>query len=120
MNLSKFTDVASIYRDPKLWRTVLEQLNERAMPPENKPQPSDAERALLIEWVQYTLNNPDPTAFAKDPGRVTVRRLNRSEYNNTVRDLLGVDASPPTRSPPTAAAAGGSTTTPTRCSSRRS
>jgi hypothetical protein len=107
VNLSKFTDVASIYREPKLWRTVLAQLNERAMPPENKPQPSDAERALLIEWVQYTLNNPDPTAFAKDPGRVTVRRLNRFEYNNTVRDLFDVGVKPADAFPADGAGGGG-------------
>ena len=107
VNLSKFTDVASIHRDPKLWRTVLQQLNERAMPPENKPQPTDAERALLIDWIQHTLNNPDPTAFAKDPGRVTVRRLNRFEYNNTVRDLFDVGARPADAFPADGAGGGG-------------
>src|SRR3954471_15321905 len=46
VNLARFGDVASIYKDPKLWRTVLAQLNERAMPPDDKPQPSAGERAL--------------------------------------------------------------------------
>src|SRR5687768_12140735 len=99
VNLAKFGDVASIHRDPKLWRNVLTQLNERTMPPENKPQPSDAQRAMLIQWIQHTLNNPDPAAFAKDPGRVTLRRLNRFEYNNTVRDLFDVGARPAEKFP---------------------
>ena len=107
VNLARFTAVASIYREPKLWRTVLAQLNERAMPPEKKPQPTDAERALLIEWIQHTLNNPDPTAFAKDPGRVTVRRLNRFEYNNTVRDLFDVVVKPAESFPADGAGGGG-------------
>ena len=94
VNLERFQDLTSIHREPKLWRSVLTQLNERTMPPEDKAQPSEEERALLIEWIQHTLNNPDPSAFAKDPGRVTIRRLNRFEYNNTVRDLFDVAARP--------------------------
>ncbi len=94
VNLAKFADVPSIQRDSKLWRGVLEQLNDRAMPPENKPQPSDAERLRLVEWVQHTLTHLDPAAFEKDPGRVTLRRLNRFEYNNTVRDLFDVAVKP--------------------------
>lgn len=107
INLVRFTDLASIYKEPKLWRTVLTQLNERAMPPENKPQPTEAERALLIQWIQHTLNNPDPAAFAKDPGRVTMRRLNRFEYNNTVRDLFDVVARPAESFPADGAGGGG-------------
>ena len=107
VNLSKFGEVASIHRDPKLWRNVLTQLNERAMPPENKPQPTDMERLMLIEWIQHTLNNPDPSAFAKDPGRVTLRRLNRTEYNNTVRDLFDVAVKPADAFPADGAGGGG-------------
>jgi hypothetical protein len=107
VNLEKFNDVASIHRQPKLWRTVLAQLNERAMPPEGKPQPTDAERAMLIEWVHHTLNNPDPSAFEKDPGRVTIRRLNRFEYNNTVRDLFDVAVKPADTFPADGAGGGG-------------
>ena len=88
VNLGGYKDVVSIQRDPKQWRQVLTQLNERTMPPEKKPQPSDEERALLVNWIQHTLTNLDPSKFAKDPGRVTVRRLNRFEYNNTIRDLF--------------------------------
>lgn len=107
INLVRFNDLPSIYKEPKLWRTVLTQLNERAMPPENKPQPTEAERALLIQWIQHTLDNPDPSAFAKDPGRVTMRRLNRFEYNNTVRDLFDVVARPAESFPADGAGGGG-------------
>ena len=107
VNLARFADVASIHRDPKLWRTVLAQLNEKAMPPDDKPQPTDAQRAMLIEWIQHALNNPDPAAFAKDPGRVTIRRLNRFEYNNTVRDLFDVAVKPADTFPADGAGGGG-------------
>ena len=107
VNLARFTDVGSIYREPKLWRDVLWQLNERAMPPEGKPQPTEAERTLLIAWIQHTLNNPDPGVIARDPGRVTVRRLNRLEYNNTVRDLFDVGVRPADSFPADGAGGGG-------------
>jgi hypothetical protein len=59
------------------------------MPPEKEKQPTDAERAKLIAWVKSLSANDAP-----DPGRVTVRRLNRFEYNNTIRDLVGIDFKP--------------------------
>jgi hypothetical protein len=94
VNLVRFADVRSVQREPKLWREVLSQLNDRNMPPDGKPQPSDEQRARLIEWVQYTLTHFEPGTFAQDPGRPTIRRLNRLEYNNTVRDLFGVAVRP--------------------------
>ncbi|RLS43185.1 MAG: DUF1587 domain-containing protein, partial [Planctomycetota bacterium] len=63
------------------------------MPPVDHPQPADDERQKMIDWINshaMTLKC-DEAVF---PGRVTVRRLNRSEYNNTVRDLFGVDFQP--------------------------
>ncbi len=66
-------------------------LNTRAglMPAERKPRLSPAEQATLERWIKYDVFAIDPAN--PDPGRVTVRRLNRVEYRNTVRDLLGVD-----------------------------
>jgi hypothetical protein len=74
---------------PELWVKVL--LNTRAglMPAENKPRLSAAEQAKLERWIKYDVFAID--AKNPDPGRVTVRRLNRVEYRNTVKDLLGVD-----------------------------
>ena len=94
INLERFSDIPSIQRDPKLWRDVVEQLTSRDMPPDDKPQPSEAQRAMLIDWVRYTLTHFEPGTFAKDPGRATIRRLNRFEYNNTVHDLFGINSKP--------------------------
>ncbi len=107
VDLARFTAVGLIQREPKLWREVLTQLNDRTMPPAKKPQPSEVERAMLIEWIQYTLNHPLPGSFEKDPGRPAMRRLNRAEYNNTVHDLFGVDVKPADTFPADAAGGAG-------------
>jgi hypothetical protein len=75
------------------WQTVLAMLETGAMPPMDVEQPSTEQREKLAAWLEDTLFNLDCELIA-DPGRVTVRRLNRAEYNNTVRDLLGVDFRP--------------------------
>jgi hypothetical protein len=59
------------------------------MPADNKPRLSPAEQQVLERWIKYDVFRIDPAN--PDPGRVTVRRLNRVEYRNTVHDLLGVD-----------------------------
>lgn len=91
--------------DPKLWRNVLRQLHERAMPPPGKKQPSDAEREQLMAGIRRALVEYAPAVRA--PGRVTLRRLNRAEYNNTIRDLLGVDSNPADAFPADGAGGGG-------------
>jgi cytochrome c553 len=73
-----------------LWRTTAKELRTREMPPEKESkQPSDAEREQIAAWI-LSLRKLDPP----DPGRVTIRRLNRAEYNNTIRDLIGGDWKP--------------------------
>ena len=56
-------------------------------------QPSEAQGDTIVRWIDNELAKPVPYA-AQDPGRVTIRRLNRAEYNNTIRDLIGVDFKP--------------------------
>jgi len=92
VNLTKFENAQSVERDPKLWRTVMEKLRERDMPPDGKPQPSEIDRQRIVNWVHMTLSTMQ--VKVKNPGRVTIHRLNRAEYNNTIRDLLGVDSHP--------------------------
>jgi hypothetical protein len=71
------------------WLAVLKNVQAEIMPPSDHPQPSDEERKLLLDWITYDAFAIDPEH--PDPGRVTVRRLNRTEYRNTIRDLMGVD-----------------------------
>jgi hypothetical protein len=75
--------------DRKLWWAVLRNLRSGIMPPAGEPQPSDHERQRLEDWIKFGAFgiNPDDA----DPGRITVHRLNRVEYRNTIHDLIGVD-----------------------------
>jgi len=72
-----------------LWLRVLNNTRAGLMPAEKKPHLSVAEQTKLERWIKYDVFRIDPAN--PDPGRVTVRRLNRVEYRNTVHDLLGVD-----------------------------
>src|SRR5947209_7841411 len=72
-----------------LWLKVLKNLRAGLMPPGKKPRPGTAERKQLEDWIKHDAFRIDPNNV--DPGRVTVRRLNRVEYRNTIKDLLGVD-----------------------------
>jgi len=74
--------------DHDAWLAVWKNLRSCTMPPADEPQPSAAERAGLLAWVGSSMLGID--AARPDPGSVTVRRLNRQEYANTIRDLLGV------------------------------
>jgi hypothetical protein len=81
-----------------LWWKVLKNVRAGIMPPPRKPQPSADEKAQLAEWIKYGAFGIDP--HAPDPGRVTIRRLNRDEYRNTIRDLMGVDYNTTDEFPP--------------------
>src|SRR5262245_41617119 len=58
------------------------------MPPKDKARPNAEQLAQIEQWIKRAAFQIDPKN--PDPGRVTVRRLNRIEYRNTIRDLLGV------------------------------
>jgi hypothetical protein len=90
MSLEKFKDEKLALKERKLWATVAEVLTSKQMPPKSKPQPTDAERAAMIDWAENGHNRID-CGLVKDPGRPTIRRLNRAEYSNTIRDLVGVN-----------------------------
>ena len=91
------TDTARL-RDPNFWWGVLKNVRADIMPPAGKPRPTDQEKKLLEDWIKYGVFRIDPKN--PDPGRVTVRRLNRVEYRNTIRDLMGVDYDTTAEFPP--------------------
>ena len=72
-----------------MWVRVLDQLHAGEMPPEGKPKPAVDEAERFAKAVHGVFERFDRTA-KRDPGEVTIRRLNRVEYANTVRDLVGV------------------------------
>ena len=83
-------DVANPGEGAEIWEKVVRKLRTGMMPPPNMPQPSMEDRRALLSWLETSL---DKAAAAKpNPGRTeTLRRLNRTEYQNAIRDLLSVD-----------------------------
>jgi hypothetical protein len=78
--------------DGALWWRVWENVRNGTMPPRGQPRPDDAARARLVAWIRQDVQGVD--CRAPDPGRVTIRRLNRDEYNASVADLFGIDDRP--------------------------
>ncbi len=70
-----------------VWEKVHDRLSSRRMPPPGAAIPSKTEMEAVTNWLEKKLG-------ATGAGRVTARRLNRLEYNNTIRDLLGVAVRP--------------------------
>ena len=82
-----------------LWARVLKNTRTGLMPPQKKKaRPTPEEQKKLEDWVKYSAFSID--ARNPDPGRVTVRRLNRVEYRNTIHDLMGVDFNTDVEFPP--------------------
>jgi hypothetical protein len=79
---SEFADKTNRER----WLAVAEQLKTGTMPPKEKPRPPAKDVAAVTDWIRGRTEVADSAV-----GRVPIRRLNRAEYQNTVRDLLGVD-----------------------------
>ncbi|NOY29837.1 MAG: DUF1587 domain-containing protein, partial [Planctomycetes bacterium] len=84
---------AEVNRHRKGWQKVLKLLRSKKMPPEDSDAPPDAEREVAIAWLDAELKYFDCDGPQK-PGHVTLRRLNRTEYRNTISDLVGVDFDP--------------------------
>jgi hypothetical protein len=94
----EFKSDKALVGDVKLWLAVLKNVRAGVMPPADEARPTEAERKHLFDWIGrdvFKTNPADP-----DPGRVTLRRLNRAEYRNTIRDLTGVDYDTSSEFPP--------------------
>ena len=81
-------DIAHVGDAAELWEKVLEKLRTRAMPPPRRPRPADETYDRFAVWLETELDGA--AAARPDPGRPTIHRLNRLEYRNAVRDLLGL------------------------------
>ncbi len=86
LDLKPYRSGAAAVGARPVWHRVLVELRHGTMPPDQERQPSADERQGLVAWIA-ALRRLDPP----DPGRVTLHRLNRSEYSRTIHDLLGID-----------------------------
>jgi len=78
--------------DHTAWMAVLRNLRAETMPPADEPRPTPEARRRMIGFVGRDAFGIDPSR--PDPGHVVLRRLNRSEYGHTIRDLTGLDLEP--------------------------
>jgi hypothetical protein len=83
-------DQANVAKDAATWEKVLKKLRSGAMPPVGRPRPDGAAYAAYTGWLEGALDTAAKSA--PRPGRpATFHRLNRVEYQNAVRDILGLD-----------------------------
>ncbi|MDX2151551.1 MAG: DUF1592 domain-containing protein [Bryobacteraceae bacterium] len=92
LNLVPFRDPASLDKH-NTWETIVHKLKTGEMPPKGVPRPKQPEVDAVASWLEAELERREQS-IPPDPGRVTARRLNRTEYNNTIRDLLNVPFRP--------------------------
>ena len=93
VTLDGYVSEAHARKDRKVWEAIHKVVAAGDMPPKKRPQPAKDDKAFFLNWIETSLTKVD-CGVPKDPGRVTLRRLNRAEYNNTIRDLCGVDFKP--------------------------
>lgn len=89
-DLARFSTEADARGSLETWQKVYRALDFEEMPPPDEKQPARAEVQQLLAWLEVA-TRPEELGDARDPGRPVLRRLNRLEYNNTVRDLLGLE-----------------------------
>jgi mono/diheme cytochrome c family protein len=85
-------DRSQLWHDAATWEEAIRRLRGHYMPPSSMKQPSEAERQALIAYLEAKLD--EASGSPPNPALVPLRRLNRREYANSVRDLIGLDIDP--------------------------
>ena len=93
LDLAAYGQESPIRRERKQWKKVHRMLRRGKMPPEKAPQPLEDDRQNVVKALDEALAALNCDGV-RDPGHVTLRRLNRTEYNNVVADLFGIDFKP--------------------------
>lgn len=94
INVAEFTTIDQFLSERSKWERIYRMINAGAMPPADyEPRPEMAEQQKIAELLYDELFNFDCN-LVENPGRSTVQRLNRTEYNNTIRDLFGITITP--------------------------
>jgi hypothetical protein len=88
-SMDQYDDLSGHLDDIDHWLAVWRNVRSQIMPPPKKDQPALAEKRQLMGWIEKRVFKLDPEN--PDPGRVTIRRLNRVEYYYAIKDLLGVE-----------------------------
>jgi hypothetical protein len=106
LNLARFEKSADVGMGAEVWAEVAARVLAHEMPPEGKKQPSIEQRRKFVRWARSVAKKTDDCKqLASDrtmgfyKGHVMSRRLSRAEYNNSIRDLIGLDLRPADRFP---------------------
>jgi mono/diheme cytochrome c family protein len=91
--LTTYHDTAGLLHDREIWEKVISRVRNGEMPPKGLPRPKPEQISATTDWIEAQFAEADRTTKA-DPGHLTAHRLNRVEYNNTIRDLLAVRFKP--------------------------
>ena len=82
-------DLSSAAEKPEVWEHVIRKVRTGAMPPAGRPRPDKAAASTLVTYLETEL---DKAAIAHpNPGQPALARLNRAEYRNAIRDVLGLE-----------------------------
>ncbi len=95
LNLEGYTSAAALRLDQQKWEKIERRLTAGEMPPKEMPRPNETELKAVLAWIGNELDRAPQSTAA-----IRVHRLNRVEYNNTIRDLLGVDGKAANDFPP--------------------
>jgi mono/diheme cytochrome c family protein len=90
LNVGALSSANSMVSNRAEWEKILRRVRDGEMPPPDVKRPPDSQMNAFVNFVQGEFDRAD-ASIKPDPGRVTAHRLNRNEYSNTIRDLLGVD-----------------------------
>jgi hypothetical protein len=96
IEVHQLTSTDAALRHHRFLENIAHQIETGDMPPDDEVDdlPTPEERATLVREIKAVLAKLESGSFPPNPGRVTIRRLNRNEYNYTVRDLFGVNFAP--------------------------
>ncbi|HEX4810265.1 MAG TPA: DUF1592 domain-containing protein [Bryobacteraceae bacterium] len=98
LNLVGYTTTAAMLKDRAEWEKVVSKLESGEMPPKGLPRPNPEDIKAVTSWIEDQFAIADKNA-KPDPGHLVAHRLNRAEYNNTIRDLLAVHFKPSSEFP---------------------
>jgi hypothetical protein len=93
LTLDHFDSPLDFLKGRRVWEKAVQKMQIGEMPPPDANEMSEADRKLLMAWISATINEFE-CGLAPNPGHVTLRRLNATEYQNTIRDLLDVNYTP--------------------------
>src|SRR5258706_1798760 len=105
LDLNTLQSAKTFDDDRESWEKVVSKLKTGQMPPPGTPRPPEASISAVTRWLESEFARQD-AQVKPEPGRVTARRLNRAEYNNSIRDLLRIDLRPADNFPADTAAFG--------------